>query len=398
MSIILNTFRSSPERVFRIWLIRHGESLGNVNPSVYKQMPDHKIPLTERGLDMARTAGDELAATFSSTFEDPSQMGHCRMWVSPFQRTRQTAKAILESPAGEWVSDVKESPFLVEQDWGLFEGTGIDDASEHYPDEWKRLQKLRDHQGKFWARMPMGESCFDVCTRVSNFFSTTARDRSPKWFKGRPGIDNIIVVSHGVTIRSFIMMWCNFSPEWFEVNVNPPNCSVLHIEDSVLKGYVFPGYGENAKALGFDQVGIAPDPSYIELLEGVCKGETCDPYHWTNKDTGALHDFFNAMDDDRNGVISVQEAKKHLGPHGSSGLLQKAGNNKLDFEKMLELFKEDCFENPPPIPYHELLAVATRVAKGQISKEDGEKEYVRLAELSLPRGRLGNGKDSTPGC
>jgi len=183
-------------------------------------------------------------------------------------------------------------------------------------------------------------------------------------------------------------MWCNFSPEWFEVNVNPPNCSILHIEDSTLRGYLFPGYGKNGQALDVEDLAIAPDPSFIEILEGACKGEVCDPYHWTNKDTGALHEFFNAIDDDRNGVISIQEAQRHLGPHGSSGIMQKASENTLDFEKMLELFKEDCLENPPPIAYHHILSVATKVAKGQLSKADGEKEYVRLAELSFSNNEL----------
>ena len=41
----------------RMWFVRHGESLANVQPEVYREMPDHAIPLTERGHDMAREAG-----------------------------------------------------------------------------------------------------------------------------------------------------------------------------------------------------------------------------------------------------------------------------------------------------------------------------------------------------
>ena len=77
-------------------------------------------------------------------------------------------------------------------------------------------------EGKYWARMPHGESCFDVCTRVANLFGTIVRDRKPAPLKGRDGIDNIVIISHGVTIRAFMMMWCHYSPSWFEVNPNLP--------------------------------------------------------------------------------------------------------------------------------------------------------------------------------
>ena len=36
--------------------------------------------------------------------------------------------------------------------------------------EWARCQAMADHQGKYWARFPSGESCYDVCCRVSNLF------------------------------------------------------------------------------------------------------------------------------------------------------------------------------------------------------------------------------------
>ncbi|GAB5369103.1 hypothetical protein AAMO2058_001376600 [Amorphochlora amoebiformis] len=311
MSIILNAFRSRPQRVFRIWLVRHGESMGNIHPSMYRTTPDHKIQLTARGEDMARKAGKELRKSFQKLFENSHDMGYCRMWVSPFARTRATAEGILEE-AGEWISDVKESPFLVEQDWGLFEGSGMDDAQEHGSNEFKRLQKLRDHQGKFWARMPMGESCFDVCTRVSNLFGAVTRDRSPKWFKGRDAIENIVVVSHGVTIRAFVMMWCHYSPEWFEINENPPNCSIQLVEDAEHRGYIFPGYGHGGVQLEMKDVIMNPDPVSRAILS-----RRADVYTWTNSDTQAALDFFHVLDKDQNGRVDASEARKVLGPqHG----------------------------------------------------------------------------------
>jgi broad specificity phosphatase PhoE len=46
-----------PERIF---LVRHGQSQGNIDHSVYRTTPDHKIELTETGRLQAIEAGKAL--------------------------------------------------------------------------------------------------------------------------------------------------------------------------------------------------------------------------------------------------------------------------------------------------------------------------------------------------
>mmetsp|Transcript_20880 Transcript_20880/g.51186 ORF Transcript_20880/g.51186 Transcript_20880/m.51186 type:complete len:390 (+) Transcript_20880:353-1522(+) len=379
MSIILNAFRS--RRIFRIWLVRHGESMGNVNPSIYRTTPDHKIPLTERGMEMAKSAGQHLAEHFQRIYETPDQMGHCRMWVSPFKRTRQTAQGILDV-AGDWVNDVRESPFLVEQDWGLFEGSGMQDAPLHYPDEWQRLQRLRDHQGKFWARMPMGESCFDVCTRVSSLFGTITRDRLTKVNVGREVVDNIIVVSHGVTIRAFVTMWCHYSPEWFEVNDNPPNCSVLYVEDNAVKRYVFAGYDQKGGSLSLDDLPIVPDPTAVVMpKKSSAKSTPVNSYEWSEADTTAAIEFFRAIDEDGNGRLNSEEAVLALGAHNN---LLGSGLEVIDLDGFLTLLKEEAKTISPPVPYKVMLEIATRTKKGEITRSEAQEEYIREVRARYP--------------
>eukprot|EP00050_Salpingoeca_kvevrii_P021954 m.118931 g.118931 ORF g.118931 m.118931 type:complete len:360 (+) comp9535_c0_seq8:858-1937(+) len=235
------------EPTFRVLFIRHGESLGNVEPETYRYLPDHRIPLTENGKAMAHETGTALKRYFEETFGDPSQAGRIKMWVSPFRRTRATAHHIRKVCA-EWITDAVESPLLVEQDWGLFEGPGLEQAAIKFPDEWHRASIIAEHQGKFWARFPMGESCFDVCVRVAALFGSINRDRFPLRGYRRRGepINTIVIISHGITIRAFIMMWCKKSPEWFQNTINPPNCSIRLIESDIEGwdcGYIFGGFG-----------------------------------------------------------------------------------------------------------------------------------------------------------
>ncbi len=46
-----------PERIF---MIRHGQSAANADTSIYNRVPDYRIPLTERGVEEARIAGEDL--------------------------------------------------------------------------------------------------------------------------------------------------------------------------------------------------------------------------------------------------------------------------------------------------------------------------------------------------
>src|SRR5690242_4710828 len=107
----------------RILLVRHGESLGNVDPSVHATTADHAIPLSATGVDQARRAGASVAAFYADALGDDRP--HVRLWVSPYKRTRQTADALVET-AGAWITDRVEHILLCEQQFGLFDGVPED--------------------------------------------------------------------------------------------------------------------------------------------------------------------------------------------------------------------------------------------------------------------------------
>ena len=219
------------ENGMRILLVRHGESAGNVDISVHGTMADHAIPLSDRGKAQAVHAGERLD-DFLRT--QPSENSF-RLWTSPYKRTRQTADG-LEQSAGNWMKDRREHILLCEQQFGLFDGVPDEDLSTRFPTEYAHYEKQEKFEGKFWARMPLGESRFDVATRVHQAFGTFHRDAE------KNGINDIIVVCHGVTLRAFVMMWCHRTPEWFEDEKNPDNCAICLIEDGQDKGYIFSGF------------------------------------------------------------------------------------------------------------------------------------------------------------
>jgi broad specificity phosphatase PhoE len=62
---------------------------------------------------------------------------------SCYRRARETAAEIIRE-MGSGVSEVRESILLSEQDFGIFEGTGFDKLTCHYPVEWARVKRAVD--------------------------------------------------------------------------------------------------------------------------------------------------------------------------------------------------------------------------------------------------------------
>jgi len=214
-----------------IYLVRHGESVANVDPTVYQTTADHAVPLSERGLRQATAAGARLRELI-----DIPAGERLRVWNSPYKRTRQTAAALLAELKQRFTAvDEKEHIKLCEQQFGLFDGIPEEELPIRFPLEYAHYKRAEDHEGRFWARMPLGESRFDVASRVHDTFGTFLRDSE------RRGVDNIVVVCHGVTLRAFVMMWRHMEYEWFDREKNPGNCDIYHLPQKSMGSYIYRG-------------------------------------------------------------------------------------------------------------------------------------------------------------
>jgi len=211
--------------------------MANVNRFAAKgSMPDHAIPLTELGQQQADAAGPALA----TLLKEDRVYGPIRMWVSPYIRTRDTAERIFASLKDEFNIDKREHINLCEQQFGLFDNVPDEELPKVFPLEHAHYDLAEKYQGRFWPRMPLGESRFDVARRVYESFGTFHRDSD------RHQIDNIIVVCHGVVLRAFIMQWLHLPYEWMDTQRNPGNCDIYRIsktrafgETHIEHGYVY---------------------------------------------------------------------------------------------------------------------------------------------------------------
>ena len=192
----------------RIFLIRHGESEGNVNKEVYNTVPDWQISLTELGKQQAANAAEQFYREVG--IED------VMIYASPWARARQTAAPfrIPEYQASPMVRYI-EDPRLREQEWGNYQESELK----------KKIRVERKKYGSFFYRIPFGESGADVYDRVTTFFDTMYRD-----FKKPDFPQNVLIVSHGLTIKAFLMRWFHLSVEWFDKIDTPENCQLIEME------------------------------------------------------------------------------------------------------------------------------------------------------------------------
>lgn len=197
-----------------IYLIRHGESEGNVDHTVYRNVPDWKVNLTEKGKEQAKQAGMRLQKSIETSLPkinwSSGWLGqpHLIIYTSPWYRARQTAAII----NGFFNAEIREDPRLREQEWGMY-------AEAHLQD---KIERERKEFGTFFYRMPYGESGADAYDRVTTFMDTLHRDFTKYNFPPA-----MAIVGHGATNKVILMRWLKWSVEDYDLTKTQDNGSIL---------------------------------------------------------------------------------------------------------------------------------------------------------------------------
>lgn len=204
----------------RIILIRHGESTGNEDASAYTTTPDWRIPLTPQGRTQATTTGEALHRLIGTK-------ERIAFYYSPYIRTRETLTGLREHLNPSQIISVREEPRISEQQFGNFQN-----------EEEVSAAKLERHNfGRFYYRFPSGESGLDVYSRVSSFIATLFRDWRQYSNAGKD-LDNVnvVIVTHGLCLRLFLMRWYQLGVEEFEETYNPENAQMIVMRKRVVDG------------------------------------------------------------------------------------------------------------------------------------------------------------------
>ena len=190
-----------------IKLVRHGESEANIGKVTSQDVGDHEIALSPLGHEQARAAGRIIGRPYLSGG---------LVYASPYRRTRQTLTEILDG-AGEGGPDLR-SELVVYEDPRLRE-------VEHGYDPVPPQEDLRKRHGWFYYRFRGGESPADCYDRTSSFLESMMRQAERKI------TDRILIVTHGLLIRCFVMRFLHLSVEEFDMLANPTNAGIVTLGD-----------------------------------------------------------------------------------------------------------------------------------------------------------------------
>ncbi|XP_052210652.1 phosphoglycerate mutase-like protein AT74 [Diospyros lotus] len=212
-----------PPRPRRIILVRHGQSEGNVDESMYTRVADPKIGLTQKGMGEALDCGRRIRELLEKDEVDDWKV---YFYVSPYRRTLETLRNVAKAFGRTRIAGVREEPRLREQDFGNFQDR----------EKMRREKAIRQLYGRFFYRFPNGESAADVYDRITGFRETLRADIDIGRFQP-PGEQtpnmNLVIVSHGLTIRVFLTRWYKWTVEQFEGLNNLGNGNMIVLE----KGY-----------------------------------------------------------------------------------------------------------------------------------------------------------------
>ncbi|WP_431856047.1 histidine phosphatase family protein [Azospirillum sp.] len=187
----------------RLWIVRHGESAGNVARDAAHAAGLTHIAIAERDVDVPlSSAGEEQSQALGRWFAAlPPDERPDVVLTSPYRRARRTAEIVqagggLHVEVADFVIDER----LREKEFGILDRLTRLGIERHHPDQ----AEFRRILGKFYHRPPAGESWCDVILRLRSAMDTI----SLHW-----GGRRVLIVSHQVVVLCMRYLLENLTEE-----------------------------------------------------------------------------------------------------------------------------------------------------------------------------------------
>ena len=207
-----------------LYLIRHGESIANINQNYDPIIVDAGVELTENGVRQAHDTDAALRKYFNKYgYPDTSSV---RVFVSPFMRTRQTYDNI--SVLHRYKKE--EDDLLYEIIAGLFDFFPEDVVKQKFPLQYLAWQTYFK-ENRYFARYPEGESAADLSVRIRLFIEKILKLE-------KDGIHTVFIVGHATWIMTFLTVWFHYPPEWFNTVEFLLNCEVIKVTEKETAKYI----------------------------------------------------------------------------------------------------------------------------------------------------------------
>lgn len=172
-----------------LWVVRHGQSAGNVARDFADEAGHARIALTHRDVDVPLSElGREQAAALGKWFATLHEDGRPEVMLSsPYLRALETAHIFRKHGGCEADEAICTDERLREKEFGILDGLTRKGIVEFHPDQ----AGFRDLLGKFYHRPPGGESWVDVIFRLRALMDTVSLHYAGK---------RVMIVAHQVVV------------------------------------------------------------------------------------------------------------------------------------------------------------------------------------------------------
>ena len=202
--------------VNELYLVRHGESIGNVAATQAEVDQLDAIPIDIRDADVPLSATGEEQARALAEWLAEQRDAIDLYWVSPYLRARQTLQIALGEDAASTRVVIDER--LRDRELGILDLLTRRGVARLHPEETDR----RRHLGKFYHRPPGGESWADVALRLRSFLGDAMAADG----------DTALLVAHDAVVMVFLYLLLGLpEPELldFAAANTVLNASVTHL-------------------------------------------------------------------------------------------------------------------------------------------------------------------------
>ncbi len=190
-----------------IVILRHAESLEDVDDNAYSLISDKDMPLTDKGVRQAEVIGKELRYLFSNT-------SAASFILTPITRVIQTAETIIKEFEPKIHCSVIADPLLMKQNWGSITVTNK-----------LEIDRERYEAGVLRYHFRDGESGPELLARfalfIKNFWTRVEDPSFP---------DLAVFITNGFGMRLLLMTIFNWSEEYFENLAHPKHCEFKTLE------------------------------------------------------------------------------------------------------------------------------------------------------------------------
>jgi len=172
----------------RLWLVRHGESVGNVARQAALDAGLAEINIDHRDIDVPLSdLGQQQAVALGRWFERNSADGLPDVVLaSPYVRANHTASLVAQHGGfadAEFILDER----LREKEFGVLDRLTATGIQQRFPEQ----VQFRTLLGKFYHRPPAGESWCDVVLRLRSLMDTIGLHHAGQ---------DVLIVSHQVVV------------------------------------------------------------------------------------------------------------------------------------------------------------------------------------------------------